>query len=182
MPRTSFQPLRFQSLSPISRSVGPPDTAAQLVVYTHARPKILADQWVTCNFPQVGCLYFRPDEDLLFCNEMKTLIITTLIFFGRSWLLCATALPQATQTRAMSDTMRMEPNVKAWAAQKISEGKLGESIVEERFPAGQPARSHKSDPREWRDNQPEAEGGSRKRDATPHHSSRLIRTNQEIQP
>src|SRR5690606_26043717 len=40
------------------------------------------------------------------------------------------------RTRAMSDAMQLEANLKAWATQKVSEGKLVESDVEELFPEG----------------------------------------------
>ena len=42
----------------------------------------------------------------------------------------------AMRTRAMSDAMQLEANLKGWAAEKVSEGKLDESDLQDLFPEG----------------------------------------------
>jgi hypothetical protein len=67
---------------------------------------------------------------------MKTLMILTLILLGGVWLFCASAVPMAMRTRAMSDAMQLESNLKGWATEKVSEGKLDESDLQDLFPEG----------------------------------------------
>lgn len=61
-------------------------------------------------------------------------MIATLILMGGIWLLCATAVPFAMRTRAMSDAFQLEADLKGWADGKVWEGKLKESDVQELFP------------------------------------------------
>lgn len=71
---------------------------------------------------------------------MKTLMIATLILFGGFWLLYGTVASTAMRMRAMSDAMSLETHLKAWAAEKVSDGKLAGSDVEELFPEGDSLR------------------------------------------
>ena len=65
---------------------------------------------------------------------MKALTVTTLILFGGIWLFCATIVPSVMRTRAISDAIQLEANLKGWASEKISEGKFTLSDVREIFP------------------------------------------------
>jgi hypothetical protein len=65
---------------------------------------------------------------------MKALLATILIFLGGIWLFYATVVPVMMSTRAMSHVMQLEANLKRWASEKVSEGKLTEDDVREIFP------------------------------------------------
>jgi|GEM_PF-2299741 len=65
---------------------------------------------------------------------MKILMAASLILLGAFWILYATITPEVMKTRAMSDAMQLEANLKAWMTGKIHEGKLQESDIGEIFP------------------------------------------------
>jgi hypothetical protein len=65
---------------------------------------------------------------------MKALMVVTLILSGIVWLFYATMIPSMMRTRALSDAMQLEADLKRWAVEKVWEGKLDESDVQEIFP------------------------------------------------
>ncbi len=64
---------------------------------------------------------------------MKILMAVTLIMLGTVWLFYATLMPNTAETRALSDAMQIEHDLYAWAAEKVSAGKLEESDLQEIF-------------------------------------------------
>lgn len=67
---------------------------------------------------------------------MKTLMIITLIVLGMLWVFFASAFPMAMRVGATSDAMQLERDLNVWATEKVAEGKLSESDVEEIFTEG----------------------------------------------
>ncbi len=60
----------------------------------------------------------------------------TLMTLGATWIFHATIIPTVMRTRAMSDAMQLEANLKAWTSEKVLDGKLQEDDVGEIFPQG----------------------------------------------
>ena len=63
-------------------------------------------------------------------------MIITLIVSGVLWFFFATAKPMAMRVAATSDGAQFERDLKDWATNKVGEGKLTKSDVEELFPEG----------------------------------------------
>jgi hypothetical protein len=67
---------------------------------------------------------------------MKGLMSATLIILGALWVFYATIIPAMMRTRALSDAMQLEANLKRWTSEKVYDGTLQESDVREIFPEG----------------------------------------------
>lgn len=67
---------------------------------------------------------------------MKALMSTTLIVFGTIWVYYATIVPSMMRTRAVSNAMQLEANLKKWTTKKVLDGRLQDSDVQEIFLEG----------------------------------------------
>jgi hypothetical protein len=67
---------------------------------------------------------------------MKALMSATLIILGTLWVFYASIIPSVMRTRAMSNAMQIEANLKRWTSEKVYDGRLQEGDVREIFPEG----------------------------------------------